>query len=179
LAEIENLYDPGIVFEPIHRLLFGADMREVLPALEALPGFTCRALGQGAGAWEELLRLAGNQGGAGNRLGLIAGSGLAFAEFTAPGLAADCLQPLLDGLVKGGAIRGMDYIHGAEALLHLASVPASGNVGVLLPPVRKSGLFQTAARSGPLPRKSFSMGDAREKRFYLECRRLFSGVVLS
>lgn len=172
LAEIENLYDPGIVFEPIHRLLFGADMREVLPALEALPGFTCRALGQGADAREELLRLVERQGDAGNRLGLIAGSGLIFAEFAAPGLAADRLQPLLDGLVKAEAIRGMDYIHGAEALFHLVSA-SSGNAGVLLPPVRKSGLFETVARSGPLPRKSFSMGDAREKRFYLECRRLF------
>jgi hypothetical protein len=47
-------------------------------------------------------------------------------------------------------------------------------VGILLPPVKKAGLFQTVARSGPLPRKSFSMGEGIEKRFYLECRRLFS-----
>ncbi|MDR2101904.1 MAG: DUF1015 domain-containing protein, partial [Treponema sp.] len=45
--------------------------------------------------------------------------------------------------------------------------------GLLLPPIKKSGLFQTVARRGPLPRKSFSMGEAPEKRFYLECRRLF------
>jgi hypothetical protein len=46
-------------------------------------------------------------------------------------------------------------------------------VGILLPPVKKSGLFETVARFGPLPRKSFSMGESVEKRYYLECRRLF------
>jgi len=46
-------------------------------------------------------------------------------------------------------------------------------VGILLPPFCKQGLFKTIAHRGPLPRKSFSMGESSEKRFYLECRRLF------
>ena len=65
----------------------------------------------------------------------------------------------------------IDYIHDEEEVFRLAD--GSGSrvaTGVLLPPVQKSGLFETVARLGPLPRKSFSMGHSCEKRFYMECR---------
>jgi hypothetical protein len=90
-------------------------------------------------------------------------------ETSAPGLATVALQPLLDRFIEAGG-RQIDYIHGGEELIRLAR---QGNTaGILLPPVRKEGLFGTVARSGPLPRKSFSMGESVEKRFYLECRPL-------
>jgi uncharacterized protein (DUF1015 family) len=86
-------------------------------------------------------------------------------------MATEPLQPLLDRLVEeaGG---GIDYIHGKDELFRIVSGERPA-VGILLPPVEKPGLFQTVARTGPLPRKSFSMGEAYEKRFYLECRKLF------
>ncbi|MDR0554586.1 MAG: nucleoside triphosphate pyrophosphohydrolase [Treponema sp.] len=174
LAEVENLYDPGIVFEPIHRLLFGAELHRVLSILKAaLPGFTVRVLEAGGGepAKEELSRLVGDGTARKNRLGFITETELVFVEFTAPGLAVNSLQPLLDSLVKDGAAEDMDYIHDEEALFRI-SRRNSRTVGILLPPFNKKGLFETAAR-GPLPRKSFSMGKAVEKRFYLECRSLF------
>jgi hypothetical protein len=177
LVEVENIYDPGIGFEPIHRMVFGIPPGEILRALSVLPGFSSRTLGDRG----ELSRLVGERGAARNRLGLIAGTELTLIESEAPGLATDSLQPLLDALIsgKGAPDRSgpvsIDYIHGEEDLFGIAglspqAVPAAG---VLLPPIEKRGLFETVARSGPLPRKSFSMGEAAEKRFYLECRRLF------
>jgi hypothetical protein len=168
LVEVENLYDPGIRFEPIHRILFGAAIGDILKSLSALPGFSSRP----AGNREELSRLVGDGEAAKTRYGLISGPELILVESGAPGLATAALQPLLDGLPRdhAGNPCSIDYIHGEEELFRLAG---SGTVGMLLPPVKKNGLFQTVAAGGPLPRKSFSMGEAVEKRFYLECRRLF------
>ncbi|MDR0584712.1 MAG: DUF1015 domain-containing protein [Treponema sp.] len=180
MVEIENLYDPAVTFEPIHRIIFGIHFDKALSLLAGLPGFSSRELG----SREELIRLT-IEPCAGNRFGIVAcnavsggvfGNRYALIETSAGGIATAELQPLLDRHLEQAAKSGMslsiDYIHGEEELFRLAS--ASGQaVGILLPPVKKAGLFETVARSGPLPRKSFSMGEAVEKRFYLECRRLF------
>jgi hypothetical protein len=143
LVELENLYDEGIAFEPIHRLIFNAPEEELAALLKTLPGF--RAGKVGTACYE--LEGEGNE------------------------LAAAALQPLLDRFIKAGAGRyGIDYIHGKDELLRLTG--EGRGIGILLPPIKKEGLFETVARSGPLPRKSFSMGEADEKRFYLECRKL-------
>jgi hypothetical protein len=146
LVELENLYDPGISFEPIHRVIFGVKPGDVLAAISALPGLVCKA--------------------SGDRPGIIR------VESSQEIIAAASLQPPLDDLVKaaGGS---MDYIHGEEELCRLVSASGGSVVGVLFPALQKSGLFRTVAETGPLPRKSFSMGSAEEKRFYLECRSLF------
>jgi hypothetical protein len=192
LVEIENLYDPGIRFEPIHRVLFGIDFDGVLDILSSLPGFSKRIIDQGnhGTGKNELLRLVGDGDAAKTRMGLVSGSRCALIETGAPGLATACLQPLLDQWLARPAPGGragsrggtdgsgtghpsVDYIHGAEELFRLAEDPKKPAAGILLPPVKKSGLFETVARTGPLPRKSFSMGESVEKRYYLECRRLF------
>ncbi|MDR2629675.1 MAG: DUF1015 domain-containing protein [Spirochaetaceae bacterium] len=175
LVEVENIYDPGLGFEPIHRVIFGVSPAEILQALSALPDFSKRAIGSRA----ELSRLIAEKGAAKNRLGLITGTECTLLESNAPGLATDSLQPLLDTLIldqKAQASEGsvsIDYIHGEEELFSLTRASTQA-VGLLLPPIEKRGLFETVSRSGPLPRKSFSMGEAEEKRFYLECRRLFA-----
>jgi hypothetical protein len=167
LAELENIYDQGITFEPIHRLLFGVHLEDVRAALSELPGFASRSV---TGA-EELSQLVAGKA-EGNRYGLIGEGRYILAETGAAGIATEGLQPLLDEFTHDGA--GIDYIHGEEDLFRLTEAGGEKTaVGILLPPVKKAGLFRTVARSGPLPRKSFSMGEAVEKRFYLECRRLF------
>ncbi|MHB9292252.1 hypothetical protein Holit_01348 [Hollandina sp. SP2] len=169
LVEVENLYDPGIGFEPIHRLIFGADLRAVLHLLSGLPGFTSRPVTQ----LEELSALVGDEGALQSRLGLIAGTAFILVEVEASGLVTDYLQPLLDAFIQDTAGTSIDYIHGEADLFKGTHPSGTASVGILLPPVKKSGLFKTVARRGPLPRKSFSMGKALEKRFYFECRRLF------
>jgi hypothetical protein len=145
LVEVENLYDPGIDFEPIHRVLFGVEPPELLKALSVLRNIECRP------EPGRVIRI----------------------ESSSPDIAAAELQPLLDNFVKEKAC-SIDYIHGEDTIIRLCSDPDRRAVGLILPPVKKEGLFKTVARTGPLPRKSFSMGEAEEKRFYLECRKLFS-----
>ncbi|MDR0601479.1 MAG: DUF1015 domain-containing protein [Treponema sp.] len=177
LVEIENLYDPAVHFEPIHRIIFNAGIDELLTLLSELPGFSRREL---AGA-EELSGLTGDPGFCGNRLGLAGGGRFVLVESAAPGLITVSLEPLLDRFVKERSNRGdppsIDYIHGEEELFRLTvsgDRGAASAAGILLPPVKKRGFFETVARTGPLPRKSFSMGESREKRYYMECRKLFA-----
>jgi len=72
--------------------------------------------------------------------------------------------------MRAGSAHELDYVHGDEAVTALGSRP--GNIGVYLPAMRKQDLFRAVALEGALPRKTFSMGEAYEKRFYLEGRRL-------
>jgi hypothetical protein len=182
LAEIENLYDPAIQFEPIHRALFNISLDDLVARLSVLPGFSSRPAGTGTsgdgpGGRAALSRFV-TEPAAANRLGLVSGARCVMAAYDAPGLATVSLQPLLDDLIRdrggGENAPSIDYIHGEDEVFRLAADPAGRTVGILLPPVKKSGLFETVARSGPLPRKSFSMGEAVEKRYYLECRGLFA-----
>jgi hypothetical protein len=178
LVEIENIYDPAIQFEPIHRVVFGLGFDEALKLLSALPDFSSRMIANR----EELSRLTA-ESAKGNRFGIISGSRYAIVTTGAGGIATASLQPLLDQAVDNGVTKGneaalsIDYIHGEDELFRLAADPGAANgspvTGILLPPVQKDGFFETVARYGPLPRKSFSMGEAEEKRFYIECRKLF------
>jgi len=181
LVEIENIYDRAIQFEPIHRIVFDTGFDEIISLLSQLPDFSCRPVESG----EELSHLCAqlcahdetsgaNSAGADgravkNRFGIICEGRYALAETSAGGIATACLQPLLDRFT-GDKPHLVDYIHDEDELFRLAD---GKTAGILLPPVQKSGLFDTVARLGPLPRKSFSMGRSCEKRFYLECRSLF------
>ena len=146
MVEVENIYDSGISFEPIHRVVFGAGTAELLKVLSVLKDIKCQP--------EHTLNII--------RI-----------ECTTPDIATASLQPLLDDYVKKNNGCSIDYIHGEDEVLRLAADKTRRAVGLILPPVRKDGLFKTVAQTGPLPRKSFSMGESFEKRFYLECRRLF------
>jgi hypothetical protein len=167
LVELENLHDPALVFEPIHRLLFGIDAAAVQQVLAALPGYCCRKVDDPS----VLAALVQDNRGGLLRLGLVSHEHCFLIEADPVPLAVDVVQPLLDTLENGKIT--IDYIHGSGELTSLAADKKNSGVGILLPPFRKEGLFETIARRGPLPRKSFSMGEACEKRFYLECRKLF------
>lgn len=167
LVEIENIYDNAIAFEPIHRALFNTSIEEVLTAMAALPGFKTKKMETPA----QLAALVEDEGLSTIRYGLFDGKDSILIETQAHGVSTEPLQGLLDDFVAAGKGRGIDYLHGTEETLTVARRPAA--VGILLPPIGKADLFMTVAKTGPLPRKSFSMGEAAEKRFYLECRELF------
>jgi len=168
LVEIENIYDPAIQFEPIHRVIFDTDFDKAISLLSGLPDFSRRDVDSG----EELVRLC-KQPSAKNCFGVISRGRYALIETSAAGIATACLQPLLDSYA-GDNPQLIDYIHDEDEVFRLADGGTDKSaVGILLPPVQKSGLFETVARIGPLPRKSFSMGHSCEKRFYLECRGVF------
>jgi hypothetical protein len=105
--------------------------------------------------------------------GLIGpGARWSVAEITdAPStLAVGTLQPLLDRMLETAGAAEIDYVHGDGTLERLAQ--REGCIGVHLPALDKSALLRMVVREGPLPRKTFSMGEADEKRFYVEARRI-------
>lgn len=166
LVEIENIYDPEIKFEPIHRVIFNADFDDTVSLLLKLPNASHSLID----SYEELVILC-EQPDVASRFGVAAEGRYALIKTSATGIATACLQPLLDEYAKNKSLE-IDYIHDIEEVFRLCEKGKKA-AGILLPPVKKSGLFETVSRLGPLPRKSFSMGHSCEKRFYLECRALF------
>jgi hypothetical protein len=162
LAEVVNLYDPAIVFEPIHRVVLNADIDMVLNALGALSGFSALE----AGGRERLQSMVSEASAGETRCGITSGERYVLVKYSGGRPPAADIDSLLERF-------GLDYIHGEAEVFRLAARREAPAVGVLLPPFNKDALFRTIAQNGPLPRKSFSIGDACEKRYYLECRRLF------
>ena len=159
LVEVVNLHDPALTFEPIHRVLFDTDAEAFLRRLEdALNRAGCPAR-RGAS-------------GKGCPIGLVRAEGedTLWMELAPRQLPVALLQPALDEAMGPGET--LDFIHGEEAVRALCAKP--GRLGLILPPFDKGALFPTVQAQGPLPRKSFSMGEAHEKRYYFECRRIRS-----
>jgi hypothetical protein len=172
LVEIENIHDGGLDFEPIHRLLFGVK-RDLLAALAAYfsPHFTYSAFDDP----ETMARRVDSASDAVQMIGLVQGGTLekfTVLEIARPSsnLAVGTLQPFLDDLMDRSDAEKIDYVHGKDVVIQLAAQP--GNAGFYLPKMGKSSLFKTVILDGALPRKTFSMGQAREKRFYMESRRI-------
>ena len=170
LVEVENIHDPALHFAPIHRLLFGVrgDLRAVLRTAfgERL------AIHEQASASEMAARV---QAVAPPRqaVGLVEpGPRFAVAEITAPPapLAVGSLQPVLDAFVATGNAAAIDYIHGDDVLVRLGTQP--GHAGLHFAALGKDALLRHVVHGGPLPRKTFSMGEAHEKRYYFEARRI-------
>ena len=189
LVEVENIHDAALHFAPIHRLLLGVK-RDVRAALQASFGakLTLTECGTAQAMRERLHALAQPDGKAGAERGAhriaagLIGPGAAFAVLeiadSPSALAVGALQPFIDRFIheEGGAA-DIDYVHGADVLERLATQGGSGsaapqNVGFHIGTVGKSELLERVVRDGPLPRKTFSMGEAHEKRFYFEARRI-------
>ena len=155
LVELDNLHDASLEFEPIHRLVFGVKPEELLSALvEYYPG---AKRGDGAG---------------GHKLAYVYGEtqGVVSVPDPAAQLPVGTLQNFLDWyLARHKGVR-VDYIHGEDVARKLSAQPDT--VGFLLPAMGKEELFPTVIRDGVLPRKTFSMGEAHDKRFYLEARKI-------
>ncbi len=149
LVELENIHDEAQVFEPIHRVIVKCDPKALLEALEKEActkedGFPVQwYIGEESGSI--LLDKAKSQ------------------------LAVGVLQGFLDQYLaeQEGEI---DYIHDDDALIALAKQDRA--IGFLLPAMEKSQLFRGVIADGILPRKTFSMGHSREKRYYLEGRKI-------
>ncbi len=170
LVEVENIHDPALRFEPIHRLLFGVT-DDVQQALAAFFGdrFSCLDVASAADMREQVNAVPASVHAA----GLIGpGSRNRVVQISRPEamLAVATFQSFIDQWIAGGGAREVDYVHGDEVL---ESQTANDDVlGFYLPTVSKSDLLRRVVSDGPLPRKTFSMGEANEKRFYVEARAL-------
>lgn len=169
LVELVNIYDVSLEFEPIHRVLFHMQ-RDVLAEIQAHFGARCTVLPVADVAEMESRVRAGTSQA--QRFGFIDSRGIQVVEIQDPptALAVGTLQAFLDPFLKSGGAREIDYVHGTDVVADLGS--QAGNVGFYLPSMAKSDLFRSVILDGALPRKTFSMGEAKDKRFYLECRRI-------
>lgn len=169
LVEIVNLHDPAINFEAIHRVLFNvqADFTEQLeqnfgPNIIFNQGLT----------FEQLTHAVLTQTPGTQKIGCISPKGLLLIELTRPShnLPVGSLQEYLDKYLASHTETRIDYVHGDDTVQDLGS--QAGNIGFFLPPISKDSFFKTVILDGALPRKTFSMGHAKDKRFYMECRRI-------
>lgn len=146
LVEVENIYDEGLKFEPIHRVVFHAGP-DFLPGLQSLqegdfPAFILTS--------RERIPL---------RLPRVAP------------LAIRKVQEYIDAYLRNHPETKVDYVHGIDHLQAVCRKDSSA-LGITLPPLAKEDLFPFVLKEGVLPRKSFSMGEAVEKRYYFEAHKI-------
>jgi len=171
LVEVENVHDDVLEFEPIHRVLFGLK-KDLFAELKKTFGDNF-SYTEVANAAEMTQRVDSAEGGK-QAIGLV-GGGKSFGviEITNPSsnLAVGTIQSFLDVFLKNGGAEKIDYVHGEDVVERLAL--QAGNAGFYLAGMHKSELFKTVILDGALPRKTFSMGEAKEKRFYMEARKIW------
>lgn len=169
LVELVNIYDAGLPFHPIHRVLFGVDEAEFFSGLKDHQESAIERARDEASAFAQV---EGSQSSSAHRVAYVSAKGAGLISFPKPraNLAAGTIQEYLDSFLAARPSVGIDYIHGTGSLVALAKKP--GNLGLYLPPIDKAGFFGTVIRDGVMPRKTFSMGEAPEKRFYVEARRI-------
>ncbi len=172
LVEIENVHDEGLEFEPIHRVLFGLK-KDLMSSLQSFFGKDL-AYTRLSGADEMVQRVDAAEG-AKHLIGLVLGGaqpeyGLLEISHPASNLPVGSIQAFIDPFMKEGGADKIDYVHGSDVVRRLGA--QAGNAAFYLPAMSKSALFKTVILDGALPRKTFSMGEAREKRFYMEARKI-------
>ncbi len=144
LVEIVNIHDEALIFEPIYRILSHVDVEDLSKTFKS-------AFGSGS---RPITMLAQNE---------------TYTGYTDT-LEVGALQSFLDTYLAAHPSVSIDYIHGEHVLRKLAEKPDT--VGFLFDGMKKSELFPYIRQTGILPRKTFSMGDAESKRYYMECRKI-------
>jgi hypothetical protein len=173
LVEVVNLHDEALVFEPIHRVLFDlAQERKLLDEMDTFYPGRFRLLE--CSNVEEMTEAIDSQKGTPHKIGIITPDGFGVVEVSKPdsNLPVGTLQKFLDIFLQDNGAREIDYVHGKETAIQLGK--KKGNTGFYLPAMNKHDLFKTIILDGALPQKTFSMGEAWEKRFYMEARRIAS-----
>ena len=157
LCEVENIHDDALTFEPIHRILTGVNAEELMQDWAAYCHARGMALGENAPG-QQVQVIHGNEE---KTIAIIHPDGA---------IPVDTLQRYLDDYLRRHPEAEIDYIHGDSVLRDLAAKP--GSMGFLVPPIDKGTFFEAIKQLGTLPRKTFSMGHAHEKRFYMECKKI-------
>ena len=140
LVEIVNIYDEGLVFEPIHRLVKTSDPVMFMDSLKSA--------------------VRGNA-----KTTVYAPNPIEISVPEDKIEAINAIDRFCETFVKhfGGYI---EYVHGEDALKR------DGHFGIMMRGIQKSELFEYVLRNGVLPKKTFSLGEAQEKRYYIEARKI-------
>lgn len=168
LVEVINIHDAGLDFEPIHRAIFNVDLelfqnhfQRFFAKYPATAHSTPADPESKTEPYELVTHTVPVFGpGWSTELQVTLGAGE---------LLVGAIQAMLDDLAVRHPDTRLDYIHGEDVIHELAD---KGAIGLLLPALSKADFFGIIARDGILPRKTFSMGEAFEKRYYFESRRI-------
>jgi hypothetical protein len=153
LVEVVNIHDDALGFEPIYRIVTDADVNDLLSSLAEYAATLC---GNAPAQKVEYISC--------DRAGEIV------FEHPEQQLTVGTLQIFLDKYLAEHKGVGIDYIHGVDSVKALAG--KENSIGFIFDGMEKDQLFKTVIFDGALPRKTFSMGHADDKRFYLECRKI-------
>lgn len=153
LVEVVNIHDSSLEFEPIHRIVFNVNADEMLN--ELMKFYQGANFESGSQQFDIVIN------------GISKTIYIKEPQFE---LAVGSLQNFLDAFVKNHPDAEIDYIHGSDVTIDLSK--KENSVGFILSSMAKGDLFKSVRADGALPRKTFSMGEAFEKRFYLECRKI-------
>ena len=174
LAEIVNLHDESLVFEPIHRVLFNINFDNLIESAKAFfknqnSEVEVKLIDKKSFKKEidNLRKVNSDQ-----VIGFVKGNqyGALVIKNPSQKLEVATLQIFLDAYLKNHKEIIVDYIHGDDTLVKLSSKPNA--LGLFLPTIEKKSFFKNVITNGIYPRKTFSMGEAEEKRVYLECRKI-------
>lgn len=166
LCEIVNIHDKSLEIEPIHRVVFNVEEDDLLKAAEEYyRAYGCKLSVRDAAREPYATSTE-------HAFVLCSTEGRKFIKVENPawGIAVATLQNFLDDYLAKNKLSKIDYIHGIDVVDSLSS--QIGNVGFILPEVKKEDLFIGVIKDGVLPRKTFSMGEANEKRYYMECKKI-------
>lgn len=153
LVEIVNLHSKALEFEAIHRIVTNVDTNDLLEKMKA----ELKLCDEGSDDEQSFVIVLNGE------------EKKQYIKNPTSNLTVGSLQGFLDEyLAKSGA--EIDYIHGEDTLKRL--VNSKDKIGFILPDMSKSELFPTVIKDGVLPRKTFSMGHAEDKRYYIECRKI-------
>lgn len=150
MVELVNVHEEAIIFEPINRVIFNTNPENFL---------------------EEAEEFFARYGNGGHELTCITAKGK--LNFYTDGLTIGQSIAACDEFIEGWVARhggSIDYIHGDDTTAELGS--GAGCAGIIMPRMKKNELFPSIIESGAFPKKSFSIGPARDKRYYLECRKI-------
>ena len=153
LAEVVNIHDKGLDFEPIHRVVFGIKPDEFLNKLGDFLKDKGMTVSDAPKAGAQSFEIVG-----------LPSKTIVSVDNPPHSLAVGTVQIFLDSLGLE-----VDYIHGDDTVRNLTG---DSNTGILLPAISKSTFFETISKEGVFPRKTFSMGEAFEKRFYFEAKKI-------
>lgn len=170
LVELVNIHDEGLVFEPIHRLVFDVNPGQLLTDIQDHFVGDCsihRCDNEADMKGKSTVAEAEDT----HIIPFNDANGYGYIQIHNPDYTLELatLESFLNDYLDkvGGKV---DFIHGEDVIHELGM--KEGNMGLFFPPISKSSLFKTIIFDGVLPRKTFSMGEADEKRFYLEARKI-------
>jgi hypothetical protein len=170
LVELVNIHDDGLVFEPIHRLVFDVQPEKLLAEMETYFSGNC-SIHRCDNKADMSSKAESAKADNNHIVPFNDADGYAYIQIDNPTYTLELatLESFLNDYLDkvGGKV---DFIHGDEVIDDLGV--KAGNMGFFFPPISKNSLFKTIIFDGVLPRKTFSMGEADEKRFYLEARKI-------